>query len=110
MKFSRKVYLPALLALAGAALWADLSNWVRFVDLASNLESVFFKNLPVPGGTVAWRRSPRESREELSKVIGQTPGRAELYSLRALEAERQLDFTAAEADWNKYTELSAASQ
>ncbi len=110
MKFSRKVYLPAFCALTGVALWADLSNWVRFVDLASNLESVFFKNLAVPGGAIAWRRSPRESREELSKVIGQTPGRAELYSLRAQEAERQLDFTAAEVDWNKYTELSAASQ
>ena len=110
MKFSRKVYLPALCALTGVGLWADLSNWVRFVDLASNLESVFFKTLSVPGGPVAWRRSPRESREELTKVIGQTPGRSELYSLRALEAERQLDFSSAETDWNKYTELSASNQ
>ncbi len=30
-----------------------------------------------------------------------------LYSLRALEDEQQLDFTAAEADWKKYTEVAS---
>ena len=35
------------------------------------------------------------------------PGNAELYSLRALEDEQQLDFTAAEADCKQYVEKSS---
>ena len=101
-------YKLLLLALITTSLWADLSPWVRFVDVASNLESVFFRNLPVPGGLIAWRRSPRESREELNKVITQSPSRADLYALRALESERQLDFAAAESDWIRHTELATS--
>ncbi len=52
------------------------------------------------------RRPPVETRAELSKLIASAPGDAELYSLRALEAEQQLDFAAAEADWKKYIEAA----
>ena len=105
MKSSLNLFLFGMLATG--ALWADLTPWARFVDAASNLESVLFKSLPVPGGPIAWRRGPRESREELSKVIAQAPNRADLYALRALESERQLDFSAAESDWERNTVLAA---
>ncbi len=52
------------------------------------------------------RRPPKETRPELAKLIAATPNDAELYSLRALEAEQQLDFAAAEADWKKNIEVS----
>ena len=58
-------------------------------------------------GSVPVRRPPKETRPELTALITATPADAELYSLRALEAEQQLDFTAAEADWKTYAEKSA---
>ena len=39
-------------------------------------------------------------------MIAAAPQDGELYSLRALEAEQQLDFSAAEADWKKCIELA----
>ena len=52
------------------------------------------------------RRPPKETRPELSKLIAATPKDAELYSLRALEEEQQLDFAAAEADWKKCVDVA----
>ena len=103
---SRRNWGIAIVLLAAGVASAELTPWVRFVDAAGNLEGVFFKRLNVPGGDVAWRRAPAEARAELTKVIAAQPARVELYSLRALEAERQLDFTAAETDWTKFVELS----
>ena len=40
-------------------------------------------------------------------MIKAQPRNAELYSLRALEDEQQLDFTAAESDWKAYVENSS---
>ncbi len=37
-------------------------------------------------------------------MIKSQPTNADLYSLRALEDEQQLDFNAAESDWKKYVE------
>ena len=52
------------------------------------------------------RRPPKETRADLTKLIAAAPSDAELVSLRALEAEQQLDFIAAEADWKKYVDLA----
>ena len=41
-----------------------------------------------------------------TKLIGAAPNDAELYSLRALEDEQQLDFAAAETDWKKNAEVA----
>ena len=41
----------------------------------------------------------RRTRPALAKLISASPNDGELFSLRALEAEQQLDFAAAEADW-----------
>ena len=58
--------------------------------------------MSLPNGAVAFRRPPRETRPALADLIKSQPRNAELYSLRALEDEQQLDFTAAESDWKAY--------
>ena len=63
--------------------------------------------MPLPNGAIAFRRPPRETRPALSGLIKTQPQNAELYSLRALEDEQQLDCAAAESDWKTYAEKSA---
>ena len=63
--------------------------------------------MPLPGGAIDVRRPPRETRAELSRLIGSSPSAAQLYALRAHEDELQLDFSAAENDWKKYSELAS---
>ena len=71
------------------------------------MERAFFRMMPLPYGNVLFRRPPAETRPALGELIQQKPANAELYSLRALEDEQQLDFTAAESDWKLYVEKSA---
>ncbi len=73
----------------------------------NRIEAVFFRTVLMPSGTVSVRRPPKETRPELTKMLTPAPNDAELYSLRALEDEQQLDFAAAEADWKKYAEVAA---
>jgi len=80
----------------------ELPAWIRNVESSSKLEAVFFRMMSVAHGAVAFRRPPRETRPELTNLIKTQPGNADLYSLRALEDEQQLDFTAAETDWKAY--------
>jgi len=77
---------------------AELPAWIRNVEANSANEAVFFRRMALPGATVAFRRPPSETRPALTELIKAQPHNAELYSLRALEDEQQLDFTAAEAD------------
>ncbi len=63
--------------------------------------------MSLPNGAVAFRRPPSETRPALGDLIKTQPRNAELYSLRALEDEQQLDFTAAESDWKAYVENSS---
>ena len=86
---------------------AELAHWVQHVPGASALEAVFFRNVAMPAGTVQSRRPPRETVLELTKQIAATPSRADLVSLRAHEAELNLDFTMAEQDWKTYARLAA---
>lgn len=85
----------------------ELPSWIRNIEAGSALQAVFFRMMSLPGGAVLFRRPPRETRPALSDLIKSQPGRAELYSLRALEDEQQLDFTAAESDWKSYVEKSS---
>jgi tetratricopeptide (TPR) repeat protein len=87
-------------------LRAELTRWAENVEAGSKLEAVFFRTVALPGGSVSARRPPKETRPGLTKLIAASPQDAELYSLRALEAEQQLDFTAAEADWKKCIEVA----
>ena len=98
--------VPAGLLLASLAAHGELDRWVQDIETGSKLEGVFFRAFPVAVGTVVGRRPPKETRVELSKLIAQAPAEADLLSLRALEAEKQLDFVSAETDWKKYVELA----
>ncbi len=111
MKFFRnhKALLMAAAATIAAGFGArgELSRWAENIDAAGRLEAVFFRSVTLPGGAIPVRRPPKETRAELGKLMQNAPTDAELYSLRALEAEQQLDFAAAESDWKKYTEVAA---
>jgi hypothetical protein len=97
----------AALAIGGFfAARAELTQWAEGISAGNRLEAVFFRNVLLPSGMVPVRRPPKETRPELTKLIGATPNSTELYSLRALEDEQQLDFAAAEADWKKYTDVA----
>ena len=110
MKFfpNPRVAAAALVIGGFFAARAELTQWAEGISAGNRLEAVFFRNVLLPSGMVPVRRPPKETRPELTKLIGATPavGQAELYSLRALEDEQQLDFAAAEADWKKYTDVA----
>ncbi len=107
--FRRRTRLLALAVLVLAIGWTisalgELPSWIRTLEAASALEGVFFRVMSLPGGAVLFRRPPRETRPALAGLIKSQPGNADLYSLRALEDEQQLDFTAAESDWKSYVD------
>ncbi len=106
----RRTQVALLLILLAATLLAraDLARWVQDVDAASALRAVFFRSVVLPSGPVTVRRPPRETREELSKLLATKPTDADWLALRAREAEQQLDFAAAEADWRKHASGSPA--
>jgi cellulose synthase operon protein C len=85
----------------------ELPSWIRNIEAGSALQAVFFRMMSLPEGAVLFRRPPRETRPVLSDLIKSQPGKADLYSLRALEDEQQLDFAAAESDWKLYVEKSS---
>jgi len=109
---SRRVRLVALtifFAAIGGTLTAlgELPSWIRNLDAGSAVEAAFFRMMSLPNGAVAFRRPPRETRPALTDLIKSQPRNADLYSLRALEDEQQLDFTAAESDWKSYVDNSS---
>lgn len=89
-----------------ATLEGALPSWIRNIEARSDIEAVFFRLMNLPGGDVLFRRPPRETRPALAELTGKRPKDAELYALRALEDEQQLDFTAAEAHWRLSLEYS----
>jgi len=107
-KRTRLLLLSVLAVGVSATLAAtgELSNWVRNVEANSAIEAACFRMMSLPNGAVAFRRPPSETRPALGDLIKGQPRNAELYSLRALEDEQQLDFTAAESDWKAYVENS----
>ncbi len=92
-----------LLALANAQLRAEMSGWLKYLE-ANSIQDAFFRSVAWPNGAVRVRRPPRETLPALTSLIAASPANAELYRLRAGEAELQLDFAAAEADWQKYAQ------
>ena len=107
-----RVRLIALAIFFAALGWSisalgELPSWIRNIDASSAIEAVFFRMMSLPNGAVAFRRPPSETRPALAGLIKAQPRNAELYSLRALEDEQQLDFPAAESDWKAYVENSS---
>jgi len=106
MRLSALAVLFAAVFGAVAAL-GELPSWIRNIDASTALESAFFRMMSLPNGAVGFRRPPRETRPALTDLIKSQPHNAELYSLRAMEDEQQLDFTAAESDWKAYADNSS---
>ncbi|HKE07705.1 MAG TPA: hypothetical protein VKB48_07725 [Candidatus Acidoferrum sp.] len=86
----------------------DLPAWVRNMEAKTGLERAFFRSMPLPYGEVLFRRPSAETRLALGELAEQQPTDADLYSLRAMEDEQQLDFAAAEKDWKLYVEKAKA--
>ncbi|MGC2329804.1 MAG: hypothetical protein WA604_24050 [Candidatus Sulfotelmatobacter sp.] len=105
----RLLALAVFVAAIGASISAfgELPSWIRNIDASTALEGVFFRMMSLPDGAVTFRRPPRETRPALTELIKTQPRNADLYSLRALEDEQQLDFTAAESDWKAYVDNSS---
>ena len=85
----------------------ELPSWIRNIEAGSALQAVFFRMMSLPGGAVLFRRPPRETRPALADLIKTQPANPDLYSLRALEDEQQLDFSSAESDWKSCVEKSS---
>jgi len=85
----------------------ELPAWIRNIEARTRVEGAFFRPMHLPYGDVLFRRPPGETRPALQELIQQQPANAELYSLRAMEDERQLDFAVAENDWKLYAERAA---
>jgi tetratricopeptide (TPR) repeat protein len=116
LKYFRKVYaaLPPRLTLVIAVVLAVVSlawatvEW-KNVESGSAIENALYRLMPMPVRKVLGLRPPREAVQQLAELVRQQPT-AELYSLRALNEEAALDFTAAEADWKKHAETAAADK
>jgi tetratricopeptide (TPR) repeat protein len=103
MRFAVLSVFVASIFGAVAAL-GELPSWIRNIDASTALEGVFFRMMSLPNGAVPFRRPPRETRPALRELIKAQPRNGDLYFLRALEDEQQLDFTAAESDWKAYAD------
>ena len=75
-----------LLTVANAQLRGEMSDWLKYLE-ANAIQDAFFRNVAWPNGPVGTRRPPRETRPALTSLIAASPGNAELYRLRAGEAE-----------------------
>ncbi|HMC30528.1 MAG TPA: hypothetical protein VKL99_06800, partial [Candidatus Angelobacter sp.] len=112
MKFSRKALIKTsalLVCLAAglAAARAAMPEWIQNIELHSLVEAAIFRTVTLPTGAVTIRRPPAETVPALGDLVKQHPQQADLYSLKALEEEQKLDFTAAEADWKLYLQNAA---
>ncbi len=96
------VVSAALLSLGAGRL----PEWVRHVESGSELRRIFFQTVELPGGPVDARRPPAQTRAALTSRLASQGDRLELHALRAREAERELDFEAAEQDWQTFAERS----
>jgi predicted Zn-dependent protease len=105
----RITLIVALVLSAGALVVArgELPEWIRNAEAGSAVESALFRLMALPGGSVLFRRPPRETRPALGQLIQSQPKNSDLYALRAREGEQQLDFDAAEKDWKNYTANAA---
>src|SRR5215469_1072282 len=101
------VCLLTIALLFSVSALGELTSWIRNIEAGSAFDVALFRMMSVPGGAVMFRRPPHETRPALSELIKTQPRNAELYSLRALEDEQQLDASAAESDWKAYLDASS---
>jgi Flp pilus assembly protein TadD len=100
-----------LLLFATAALIltasAAMPSWIQNIEVRTLLENAIFRTVHLAGGPITIRKPPAETVPAISGLIKTQPHSEQLYSLRALEEEQQLDFASAEADWKTYLQLSS---
>ena len=84
----------------------SIAQWLANAESGSGVEKALYRLMKLPGGEALYRRSPRESRPELTALIDSSKNSAGLYSLRALEDEEALDFEAAEKDWKNWAQMA----
>jgi cellulose synthase operon protein C len=98
-----------VLLLGGIAIVArgEIPEWLQNIQAGTPVENALFRLMSLPGGDVLARRPPREARPLLDKLVDAQPKNADLYSLRAMEEEQQLDFDASEKDWKSYAHAAA---
>jgi len=89
----------AFLLGSGRLAGQGFARWIENVEAGSGAEKALFRLMQVPGGEFLFRRPPGESVAALGDSGDKT---AALYSLRALEEERGLNFEAAERDWKNW--------
>ncbi len=101
--------VPRLLTLRAAlSAYSTLPDWFTNTESGSGIESALYRLMTLPTGDVLYLRPPAESRPQITDLIkaadlaSNNQGSA-LYSLRALQDEQALDFTAAESDWKAWT-------
>lgn len=100
----RLIRVPLLSA--AMVTYPSLSNWLENIEAGSKLEAALFRRMGLPTGDVLFRRPPREAQPGLTALIKEDARQSALYSLRALQDEQALDFTAAEADWKAWVEYA----
>jgi hypothetical protein len=85
-----------------------IARWLENAESGSGVEKALYRLMKLPGGEILFRRSPRETRPELTALLNASQdgarNHAALYSLRAMEGEQALDFEAAERDWKAWAE------
>src|SRR5262249_10801226 len=86
---------------------AAMPEWIQNIEARSLVEAAIFRTVSLPRGPVTVRRPPSETVAALNDLLKQHPQQADLYSLKALEEEQKLDFTAAEADWKLYVQKAS---
>jgi tetratricopeptide (TPR) repeat protein len=97
------------LLLGGIAIVArgEIPEWLQNIEAGTPVENALFRLMTLPGGDVLARRPLQEARPLLDKLVESQPKNADLYSLRAMEEEQQLDFDASEKDWKAYAHSAA---
>ncbi len=78
-------------------------RWTENVPSGSDIEKALYRLMDLPGGSILFRRTPRETVPALTE-LQQSQKSVALYSLRALEEEQALDFVAAERDWKAWAD------
>jgi tetratricopeptide (TPR) repeat protein len=96
----------ALLVFAALTARGDLAEWLQNLESNGRFEAAFFRTVTLLGAPISVRRSPLEARNALNDLVSKSPNDPELYRMRARADEAQLDFAAAEADWQKYAQLA----
>lgn len=79
------------------------ARWIENVPAGSDIEKALYRAMQLPGGNILFRRAPDETVPALIR-LQQAQKSVALYSLRALEEEQALDFTAAERDWKSWAD------